>query len=166
MAVHLQTPQELFFYDLCSMYDIEQKLVPMLSELAQESSSKEVKSAFMEHQRETEQHVHNLEQCFQMLKRTPLKMENKMLEGMQLDHNALVQQQPSPQVLTLANIGAGSKSEYLEMAAYHCLIDAANALGLQSCVPLFEQNLRQEEAAAQKLATLGHQLGRQQTQHA
>lgn len=165
MALHLQNPQELFFYDLCSMYDMEQKLVPMLSELAQESSTKEVKSAFMEHQRETEQHVHNLEQCFQILRRTPLKMENKMLEGMQLDHDAFVQQQPAPQVLTLANLATGSKSEYLEMAAYHCLIDSASALGLQACIPLFEQNLHQEEAAAQKLATLGHQLGQQQTQH-
>lgn len=164
MAFRLQNPQELFFHDLCSMYDVEQKLVIMLSELAQESSSNEVMEAFREHQRETEQHVRNLEQCFQILNRAPLKLEKHTITGMQRDHEAFVQQQPSPHVLTMANITMASKSEYLEMAAYRCLIDAADALGLQACIPLFEQNLRQEEAAAQKLATLGHRIGREQTQ--
>lgn len=170
MALHMQNSQELFFHDLCSMYDAEKKLARLLPDLARESSRDEIKDAFMEHHRETEQHVHNLEQCFKILQRTPLKLENKTAEGFLLDHTALVHQQPSAQVLTLANLALGSKSEYFEMAAYHSLIDAADALRLDPCISLFEQNLRQEEAAAHKLAALGHLLWRQlsgeQMQHA
>ncbi|MGH2505963.1 MAG: ferritin-like domain-containing protein [Ktedonobacteraceae bacterium] len=165
MALHIQNPQELFFHDLCCMYEVEQQLARLLTEFADESSSREVKNTFKEHQRETTQHMRNLDQCFEILRRPPLKIEHQTIAGMKLDHDALTHQQISPQMLTLANITAGIKSEYLEMAAYHCLIDAADVLGLQPCIPLFEQNLRQEESFAQKLVKLGHQLGSQQTQH-
>jgi ferritin-like metal-binding protein YciE len=47
------------------------------------------------------------------------------------------------------------------MAAYQSLIASADLLGYQQCVPLLKQNLQQEEAAAQKLARLALQLGKQ-----
>jgi ferritin-like metal-binding protein YciE len=160
MAV--QSPQDLFFYDLCAMYDVERKLVQVLPELAKESQDRQVSEAFLQHQQETEHHVQNLEQCFQILSRSPLKLESHTVAGLKEDHDAFVAQQPSPQALTLFDIAAGSKSEYLEIAAYQHLIQEANVLGLQSCIPLFQQNLQQEEAAARKLAGLAQQLGQQQ----
>ncbi|MGH2639090.1 MAG: ferritin-like domain-containing protein [Rhabdochlamydiaceae bacterium] len=158
----IQSPQDLFFYDLCSMYDVELKLAQILPILAQESQNKQLSEAFLEHQQETVQHARNLEQCFQILDRKPVKLENHTVLGLKEDHDAFLQEKPSPQELTMFNIEAGSKSEYLEMAAYRGLIDSAKLLGLQQCVPLFEQNLRQEEAAAQKLATLAQQIGQTQ----
>ncbi len=160
----IQSPQELFFYDLCAMYDVEQKLTQILPQLAQQSSVPEISNAFTEHLRETEQHVRNLEQCFQIVGRAPLKVESHTVDGMKQDHEAFLQQQPSPQALTMCNLAAGSQSEYLEIAAYHSLINSANALGLQGCVPLFQQNLRQEESAAQKLASFANQLSQGQPQ--
>ena len=154
----MQSPQDLFFYELCSMYDVERKLTQVLPQLAQECQDQQVSAAFLEHQRATEQHVRNLEQCFQILGRSPLVLDNRTIAGLQEDHDAFLQQQPSLQTLMLFDIAAGSKSEFLEMAAYQGLIDAANALGLQSCVPLFQQNLQQEQAAARKLAAFAHQL--------
>jgi ferritin-like metal-binding protein YciE len=160
MAV--QSPQDLFFYDLCSMYDVEKKLVQVLPELAKESQDQQVSEAFLQHQQEAEHHVQNLEQCFQILGRSPLKLESHTVAGLKEDHDAFVEQNPSSQALTLFDIAAGSKSEYLEIAAYQSLIQAANALGLQPCVSLFQQNLQQEEAAARKLAAFSQQLGQQQ----
>jgi hypothetical protein len=64
------------------------------------------------------------------------------------------------------NLHAGYKSEYIEIAAYHNLIDAANGLGLQQCVQAFQQNLQQEMEAAKKLGTIAHQFGLQQGQAA
>lgn len=157
----MQSAQDLFFYDLCAMYDVEQKLVQVLPELARESQVPEVREAFLEHLKETELHVQNLERCFQILGRSPVKRDSHTVTGLKKDHDSFLQQQPSSQALTMFDIEAGAKSEYLEMAAYYSLIDAAEALGLQACIPLLEQNLRQEEAAAKKLAAFGHQLGLQ-----
>ncbi len=155
----IQSPQDLFFFNLCAMYDVEQKLAEVLPMLAQESQEPQVKEAFLQHQQETQQHVRNLEECFQMINQPPVPLENHAVIGLQQDHTAFLQQQPSAQALTMFDIAAGSKSEYLEMAAYNNLIDSATSLGLNQLVPLFQQNLQQEEAAAKKLAALQHQLG-------
>jgi ferritin-like metal-binding protein YciE len=158
----VQSPQDLFFYELCTMYDAEQKLVQILPKLAQECQQAQVKEAFLQHERETRQHVNNLEQCFKILGRNPVTLENHVVAGLKQDHDAFLREQPSKEALTMFDLNAGSKSEYLEMSAYRSLIDAASQLGLQQCVPLLQQNLQQEEAAAKKLATLAHQLGQQQ----
>ncbi len=158
----VQSPQDLFFYELCAMYDAEQKLVQVLPKLAQECPQAQVKEAFLQHERETRQHVSNLAQCIQLLGRSPMPLENHAIAGLKQDHDAFQREQPSQEALTMYDLKAGCASEYLEMSAYRGLIDAANGLGLQKCIPLLQQNLQQEEAAAKKLETLAHQLGQQQ----
>ncbi len=160
MAV--QSPQDLFFYDLCAMYDVERKLTQILPELARESQDRQVSQAFIEHEQQTQEHVRNLEQCFQIISRSPVALESHAVLGLKQDHDAFVEQKPSAQVLTMFNIAAASKSEYLEIACYQNLIQEANALGLQACIPLFQQNMQQEEETARKLSGLAQQLGRQQ----
>ncbi len=157
----IQSPRDLFYYDLCAMYDAEQKLVQVLPQLAQECMDNQARDAFTQHEQETRQHVRNLEQCFQILGSQPMALENHTISGLKQDHDTFVQQQPPREALTMFDIDAGYQSEHIEIAAYHRLIDAADSMGLQQCVPLFQQNLQQEEAAAKKLATIAHQLNQQ-----
>jgi ferritin-like metal-binding protein YciE len=157
----IQSPRDLFYYDLCAMYDAEQKLVQVLPQLAQECMDNQARDAFTQHEQETRQHVRNLEQCFQILGSQPMALENHTINGLKQDHDTFVQQQPPREALTMFDIDAGYQSEHIEMAAYHRLIDAADSMGLQQCVPLFQQNLQQEEAAAKKLSTIAHQLNQQ-----
>lgn len=159
--MNVQTAQDLFFYELCTMYDAEQKLVQILPELAKESQDRQVSEAFLQHQQETEHQVQNLEQCFQILGRSPMSVECHTVAGLKKDHDNFAAQKPSPEVQTMFNIAAGSKSEHLEIATYQGLIQAANMLGYQQCVPLFQQNLQQEEATAKKLEGLARQFGQQ-----
>src|SRR5712692_10750937 len=157
----IQSPRDLFYYDLCAMYDAEQKLVQVLPQLAQECQDKQAREAFTQHEQETRQHVRNLEQCFQILGSQPTALENHTINGLKQDHDTFVQQQPPREALTMYDIDAGYQSEHIEMAAYYRLIDAAHSMGLQQCVQLFQQNLQQDEAEAKKLATIAHQLNQQ-----
>jgi ferritin-like metal-binding protein YciE len=157
----IQSPRDLFYYDLCAMYDAEQKLVQVLPQLAQECLDNQARDAFTQHEQETRQHVRNLEQCFQILGSQPMTLENHTISGLKQDHDTFVQQQPPREALTMFDIDTGYQSEHIEIAAYHRLIDAADSMGLQQCVPLFQQNLQQEEAAAKKLAAIAHQLNQQ-----
>jgi len=157
----IQSPRDLFYYDLCAMYDAEQKLVQLLPQFAQESLDNQARDAFMQHEQETRQHVRNLEQCFQILGSRPMILENHTISGLKQDHDTFVQQQPPREALTMFDIDAGYQSEHIEIAAYHRLIDAAASMGLQQCVPLFQQNLQQEEAEAKILSTIAHQLNQQ-----
>jgi ferritin-like metal-binding protein YciE len=82
----IQSAQDLFFYDLCGMYDAELKLAQVLPTLAQESQDAQTRDAFLEHQQETVHHAQNLEQCFQILGRSPVKLENHAVAGLKEDH--------------------------------------------------------------------------------
>jgi ferritin-like metal-binding protein YciE len=158
----IQHHQDLFLLQLGEMYDIEQKLTEVLPELAQEVQSPQARQAFLEHEQETRQHVHNLESCFQLLGCQPLTIECHAVQGLKQDHDTFVQQRhPSPDILTMFDLNAGRESEYLEIAHYQCLIEAADALGYQQCVPFLQENLQQEVAAAQRLAVIAYQLGQQ-----
>ncbi len=160
----IQSPRDLFFYDLCAMYDAEQKLSQILPILARECNNAQAREAFMQHEQETFQHIRNLEQCFQILGSQPKSLTNNTVAGLKQDHDNFLQEQPPNDAITMFDLNAGYKSEHIEIAAYHTLIDAASSMGLLQCVQLFQQNLQQEEAAARKLATIGHQLEAQSVQ--
>lgn len=163
-TIAIKSPRDLFFYDLCVMYDVEQKLVQMLPVLAQESLDPQARDAFTMHEQETRQHIRNLEHCFQMLGSQPMSLENHTTGGLKQDHDIFLQQQPPVEALMLFDLHAGYQSECLEIAAYHNLIDEANSLGFQDCAQLFQQNLQQEINASKKLAEIAHQYEQQQVQ--
>ena len=163
-TVTIQSPRDLFLYDLCVMYDVELKLVQMLPVMAQECLNAQARDAFMQHEQETRQHIRNLEQCFQMLGIQPRSLENHTTTGLKQDHDAFLQQEPPVEAVMLFDLHAGYQSECLEIAAYHNLIDEASSLGLQDCVLLFQQNLQQEINASKKLSEIAHQFEQQQVQ--
>lgn len=162
MAIQIQGPKDLFLYDLCAVYDIEQKMARMLPIFAQECQDNQGKQAFMLHEQETHQHIRNLEQCFQNLGYQPMGIENHTAAGLQADHDSFLQQNPPTEAVSMFVLHAGYQSECLEIAAYHDLIDRANSLGLQSCVQLLQQNLQQEVNASATLAAITHQLSQLQ----
>jgi ferritin-like metal-binding protein YciE len=56
--------------------------------------------------------------------------------------------------LEFYNLGAGQKAERYEITAYETLIDMADKLGMADVVELLEENLREEEAALNKLKAI------------
>ncbi|QBD78329.1 DUF892 family protein [Ktedonosporobacter rubrisoli] len=154
----IQNPQELFYYDLCAMYDGEQKLALLLPLLAQEAQIPEVKEAFSEHHQQTLLHIVNLERCFQIAGKQQMPLENHTFAGLRKDHDVFLEQQPSQAELMMFALNAAYKSEFLEMAAYNSLIDAATCLGMRDCLPLLQENLQQEQETAKKLAVLIHKF--------
>ena len=157
MAMH--SPKDLFIHELADIFDAEQKLSKMLPTLAQQSNSDEVKQAFEQHEQETLLQISNLEQCFHALGVTPETSPCQAVAGMKAEHDSFMKEKPSADVLTLFNLGAGAKSEYYEIASYKGLIEQATLLGQMQCVQLLEQNLKQEEAMAEKVQQLSHKLG-------
>ncbi len=162
MAIQIQGPKDLFLYDLCAMYDIEQRMVRMLPLFAQECKDNQGRQAFLLHEQETRQHIRNLEQCFQIVGYQPMGIENHVAGGLQADHDSFLQQKPPTEAVSMFVLHAGYLSECLEIAEYHDLIDRANSLGLQNCVQLLQQNLQQEVNASATLAAITHQLSQLQ----
>ncbi len=134
----------------------------LLPVLAQECLDAQGKQAFILHEQETRQHILNLEQCFQIMGSQPRGIENYTAAGLQRDHDMFLQQRPPAEAVSMFVLHSGYRSECLEIAAYHDLIEKANSLGLQDCVQLFQQNLQQEVNASTTLAAIARQLGQLQ----
>ena len=157
----LTTPRELFVHELSDAMSAEQIILKLLPELEQEARHPEVKQAFKEHQQETRDQVKNLEQVFAQLGAEPEATTCHAAEGLKREHEALHEEEPSPEVLEMGNLGGAAKTEHYEIATYTALVQMARDLGERDAVRLLKENLAQEKAMARRVETLAKQLGQE-----
>jgi ferritin-like metal-binding protein YciE len=158
----MNTPQELFLHEMGDIYDAEQRILQMLQTLASESYDPMATQAYQMHEQQTRQQIQNLEQCYQILGAQPQRVPCLAVQGLKQEHDTFQKKNPSDIILTMFDLGAALKTEHYEIGSYRSLIDQAQLLGQQQCVRLLEQNLQQEEAMAQKVTQIAHQLNQQQ----
>lgn len=157
----MQSPKDLFVYQLQDIYDAEQKIAQSLPLMAKEVQNQQVRSAFEQHVQETRQQISNLEQCFQELGVKPEKMACQTLTGLKQEHDNLLKERPSEDLLAMFNLDNVAKAEHYEIASYKALIEKANLIGQKECTQLLQQNLQQTEAMVRKIETLGRQISQQ-----
>jgi ferritin-like metal-binding protein YciE len=157
----VQTIQDLFLYDLATMYDAEQQLVKILPGMASDVSDPQLKSSIQQHEGETRQHVKNLEQCFQILGVSPQSVTCYVIKGFQQEHDQFAQLSPPPDIHTAFDCGSAYKVENFEIASYRGLIEKAGLMGQSECQRLCQDNLRQEEDMAQKAERAGRMIAQQ-----
>lgn len=156
----LSTPHELFMHELGDTMSAENIILKMLPELAKEARHPEAKKAFQEHERETRQQIKNLEEVFKQLGETPEPTTCHAAEGLQKEHEALHEEQPSPEVLEIANMAGAAKTEHYEIASYTALIQMAKDLGERDVALLLKENLDQEKAMSKRVEALAKELGK------
>ena len=157
----LTTPRELFIHELSDAMSAEQQILKMLPELQKEARNPDVKQALAEHQEETKQQVEKIEAVFAQLGEKPEKTTCFAVQGLVEEHRALHEEEPSPEILEMANLGGAAKTEHYEMAMYTDLIQMAKDLGEKEAARLLQENLDQEKAMAKRVETLAKELGKQ-----
>jgi ferritin-like metal-binding protein YciE len=162
----LTTPRELFVHELSDAMSAEQQILKMLPELQKEALNHEVQEALKTHEDETRQQITNIKEVFRQLGETPEATTCYAVQGLAEEHKALHKEQPSPEILEMANLGAAAKTEHYEMAMYTGLVQMAKDLGENDAAQLLQDNLDQEKAMAVRVETLARELGKLQTQHA
>jgi len=156
----LTTPRELFVHELSDTLSAEHIVVKMLDDLISESGHKDVKAAFKRHQTETKQQIRNVEKVFKALGEEPEETTCHAAEGLKKEHEALKEEQPSPDVLQMGNLGGAAKTEHYEIASYTILVQMAKDLGEKEAADLLKQNLDQEKAMAKTVESLARELGK------
>ena len=71
MFERLNTPQELFHYQLGAALKMENTVLEMLGNLEEESQNEQLKQQFRHHAEETEQQIRNIEQAFSAMGEEP-----------------------------------------------------------------------------------------------
>ena len=160
----ISTMRELFVHELSDAMSAEQQILKMLPELQREALDEDLKQALKEHEQETRQHVTNLQAVFKQLGEKPEETTCFGVQGLAEEHKALHQEQPSPEMLQMANLGGAAKTEHYEMVMYTDLVKMAKDLGEQESAKFLQENLDQEKAMAKRVEALAKELGKQAKQ--
>src|SRR3982751_2051700 len=147
----MQTGREFLIHGLTDIYDAEQQLVEALGELAQDSNQGQLKKAFESHQAQTERQVQRLQQVFEILREQPEETECHGIRGIIQEKKSFMEEEPSPDLIDVFNVGGAIKTEQYEIAEYESLIDLARELGENKVVKLLGQTLKEEQATLKKM---------------
>jgi ferritin-like metal-binding protein YciE len=146
-------------HELGDVLYAERTLVKALPKLAQEATDSTLRDAFQKHLGETEQHVTNIEKAFEMVGESAKAEKCPGIDGIKKEHDEFVSKEdPSTDVLDMFLTGAAARTEHYEIAAYTGLITMAKALGENDVAKLLDENLTQEKAALEKVATISKTL--------
>jgi ferritin-like metal-binding protein YciE len=155
MAVH--TLRELFTDQLRDAYDAEHRLTRALPKMAKAATSEELRAAFEDHLKQTEEHVSRLEQVLESMDEPTKRKPCKAIVGL-LEEGEELMNEDDENVRDAALIAAAQKVEHYEMATYGCLRTWADLLGEDEASRLLQTTLNEEGAADHKLSEIAESL--------
>jgi ferritin-like metal-binding protein YciE len=134
-------------------YHAEKQLTKALPKMAKAATSKELRSAFEDHLRETEGHVDRLEEAFALLEMKPTAKPCHGMMGLVEEGEEVIKEKSEgePAAIDAALIAAAQKVEHYEICAYGTLATFAEQLGLDDLADVFKATLNEEEAADETL---------------
>lgn len=155
--MELTTLQDLFKEELQDLYSAETQITKALPKMATAASSPELRKAFEEHLRQTENQIKRLEQIFQKLGEKPGGKTCKGMEGLIKEGEELIKEKPDPAVLDAGLISAAQRVEHYEIAGYGTARTYAQELGDKDAARLLQETLDEEGETDKKLTRLAEQ---------
>jgi uncharacterized protein (TIGR02284 family) len=159
MLDRINTPEELYQHKLETALNMEQTVLNMLDDNAEEARDEEVKQLLRHHHEETREQISNLEQAFQSFGWDPDETANVAFKA--FDKQAKAEVKMTDDSLDDDVILAGAaETEHHEIAVYEWLITHAKAMGHDDVAQLMQENCDQEQhtldevrSATQRIAT-------------
>jgi ferritin-like metal-binding protein YciE len=156
----IETPQELFVHKLGAALTMEETILDMLENLQEEASDPKLQRNLMQHHKETQQHVANLQQIFRALGEEPETQSCPAIDGLEKEGKQMIKEADDSLVDAVILSGV-IETEHHEIAVYDGLIIKAEQMDDQDIVALLHENLEQEEAALDKAVKASEQSARQ-----
>ncbi len=148
------TLHELLVEELKDLHSTENQLVKALPKMAKASVSPELKAAFLNHLEETKNQVERIKQAFESINEKPKQMLCKAMAGLVEEGKEHIEEDAGDVFGDLALIGAGTRVEHYEMAAYAGAIAMAKTLKYAAAANLLTENLQEEQKASKLLFEL------------
>jgi ferritin-like metal-binding protein YciE len=155
--MELSTLQDLFREELQDLYSAENQIVKALPKMASAASSPDLRRAFEEHLRQTQNQVRRLEQIFQTLGEKPGGKTCKGMEGLLKEGEELMKEKADKAVLDAGLISAAQRVEHYEIAAYGTARTYAQQIGDRESARLLQETLDEEGETDKKLTRLAEQ---------
>lgn len=151
----IETLRDLFVDELQEAYYVETRLVDELDHMAMRASNDKISKGFADHRDETRTHVDRLESAFAALDRRPAQRESPVLDALVEERERYEGLIDDDDLLDIVYLGAGMKTERVEMTMYEGLLMNARKLDLSDDVkePL-DDNHDEEKRTFEELRTL------------
>ena len=138
--------KEFFIDQLEDIYWAEKRLVKTLPKLEEAATNQQLKNAFSNHLRQTEQHVTRLENVFSMVGEEANAKKCPAMAGIIDEGEEIIDDTDTGTAQRdVGLIFAGQKAEHYEIATYGGLVQLAKTLGFNDAANLMEQTLSEEK---------------------
>src|ERR1700733_4008168 len=154
----LKSVKDLLEDEIKDLYSAEKQLTKAIPKMAKGSNHSDLEAAFRSHLKETEGQVQRLERVAQILETKPTGKKCMGMEGVIEEGAEALDEDGDENVLGLGIIGAGSRVEHYEMAGYTTAINLAKQLENVEVAELLSENLKEEQAADEKLRAIGSKI--------
>jgi ferritin-like metal-binding protein YciE len=158
MTMSVENLEELFVHELKDMLDGERQITKALPKMVKGAESEELKAAFEEHLRVTEEQIGRLETIFESMDKAARGKHCPGIEGIIKEGSETIKENDTGPALDAALIAGAQKVEHYEIASYGTLVEWAKILGMDDAVELLQQTLAEEKEADEKLTAIASEL--------
>ncbi len=146
--------EKLWMDELKDLYDAEKQITEALPKMASKTETPELRQAFENHLRQTEQHIQRLEETFEELDMGSPRKKCKGMQGLLTEGEEMMKEITDPMTRDAALIAAAQKVEHYEMAGYGAVISYAKQLNYEDIADKLHQTLDEEKQADEKLTQI------------
>jgi ferritin-like metal-binding protein YciE len=150
----LESMQDLYLHELKDIYNAEKQILQALPKMAEKATHTELRQAFEEHHRVTEEQVRRLDTIFDNLGQSAGGKKCKGMEGLIEEGEEILEEDADPDVRDAALIAAAQRIEHYEIAAYGTARTYAQQLGFDNHVDLLQRTLDEEGQTDRRLTEL------------
>jgi ferritin-like metal-binding protein YciE len=150
----METMQDLYLHELKDIYNAEKQILQALPKMAEKATHSELRQAFEDHRRVTEEQVRRLDTIFDDLGQSASGKKCKGMEGLIEEGEEILEEDADPDVRDAALIAAAQRIEHYEIAAYGTVRTYAKQLGFDRHADLLQSTLDEEGETDKQLTQL------------
>jgi ferritin-like metal-binding protein YciE len=154
MAKKPKLLSELFHDTLKDVYFAENKILKTLPKMAKAAQSKDLKAAFVKHEKETRGQIKRLQQVFEIFGKKPQAKTCEAIMGITKEGAEIMTEYKGMPALDAGLAAAAQAVEHYEMSRYGTLKTWATELGMPDAAALLDATLKEEKATDAALTTL------------
>ena len=156
--MELNSLKELYVDQLKDLWSAEKQLTRALPKMAKAATSPDLKKAFEDHEKMTQEQIKRLESVMEKMGRSPRGKKCIGMEGLIKEGQELMEEDAEPEVLDAGLISAAQHVEHYEIAGYGTVRTYARLLGDEEAAGLFQKTLDEEAATDRKLTALAERI--------
>lgn len=153
----LESMHDVLHNQMRDVLNAEKQLTKALPKMAKAARSPALAEAFTEHLEETEAQIERLEQCFEILGKRAQGKHCHGMEGLLKEGDEAMEAEGEDALVDSEIIAAAQRVEHYEIAAYGCMAEYAEKMGLTQIAALLNESLEEEKAADKKLTQVNEQ---------